>query len=736
MATRLVAKLDSDTPYGSSLDHLRDELARIDLLIRGQVARVRRDDGNDRDDAWRGLSITDAEVDALLARTLGARPWDAGDGAVLGDVHALVDQLSAAIDRRCACTVVPLALAELAARFALTRFDVDVLLVALAPEIDLRYERLYAYLHDDVTRKRPSIDLALHLLCHSLDERFTARARFGATAPLVHHGLVQLIADAPGASRLTQCLKVDDRIVDWLHGSDDLEPRLARAARRVPWGRTGATLDQLELAGPVRDRLARLTAEIADPRSAPDAPIVYLRGPAGVGKRTTAEAFARALGCDLLVLDCAALDAADDAASAVVEAAEREAWLTGDVLLCESADLVLTGERRDTRRALLDLLATAPGPCVLTGAAPWEPSDALRGRSFVQIDLAPPDADAQLRLWRAALAGAALAGDIALPAVAARLRLTGGQIHDAAATARSIARLRAGAGAAIAAADIHEACRRHSGHRFGGLARKVTARPGWDDLVLPPDRLLRLHELCDHARHRSTVFERWGFDRKLPNGKGLGMLFAGAPGTGKTLAASVIAAELGLELYQIDLASVVSKWLGETEKHLGQIFDEAERGQGVLLFDEADALFGKRSEVHDAHDRYANLETSYLLQRIEAYEGIVILASNFRRNMDEAFVRRLRFIIEFPLPDERERLAIWQRIWPAETPLGGDLDLAYLARRFDLAGAHLRNIALAAAFLAAAERCPVGQRHALHAARREYQKLGKMIDESAFGGRA
>jgi len=222
----------------------------------------------------------------------------------------------------------------------------------------------------------------------------------------------------------------------------------------------------------------------------------------------------------------------------------------------------------------------------------------------------------------------------------------------------------------------------------------------------------------------------------LASGKGLGMLFVGAPGTGKTLAASVIATELGLPLYQIDLASVVSKWLGETEKHLGQIFDEAERGQGVLLFDEADALFGKRSEVHDAHDRYANLETSYLLQRIEAYEGIVILASNFRRNMDEAFVRRLRFIIEFPLPDERERLAIWQRIWPAETPLGGDLDLAYLARRFDLAGAHLRNIALAAAFLAAAECCPVGQRHALHAARREYQKLGKMIDESAFGGRA
>jgi SpoVK/Ycf46/Vps4 family AAA+-type ATPase len=283
-------------------------------------------------------------------------------------------------------------------------------------------------------------------------------------------------------------------------------------------------------------------------------------------------------------------------------------------------------------------------------------------------------------------------------------------------------------------ADLEEACRRQSGQRFGSFARKVTARPAWDDLVLPGDRVQWLRVLCDHARHRGTVFDRWGFDRKLPSGKGLGLLFTGAPGTGKTLAASVIATELGLELYQIDLASVVSKWIGETEKHLGRIFDEAERGHSVLLFDEADALFGKRSEVHDAHDRYANLETSYLLQRMEAHEGIVILASNFRRNLDEAFVRRLRFIVEFPLPDERERLRIWERIWPADAPRAPDLDLGTLARRFELTGAHIRNIALAAAFLAAADDQPIAQRHVLHAAHREYQKLGKMVDKTAFGG--
>ena len=731
MVTRAEAEGELAVPYGSSFEHLRDELARIDLLLRCQVVLVRQHTG---DEAWRGLAISEAEVDALLARTFGAAPWPAQPAdPALADARALADWSAAAIERRCAHTAVPLRLVELARRFALTRFDVDALLIALAPEFDLRYERLYAYLHDDVTRKQPSVNLALHLLCGSVDERFAARARFDAGAPLVRHGLVRLVAATPAVPRLARALKADDRVVDWLHGSTELEPRLQLAARRIA---PEAAIDELELARPLRERLARLVAEISEAPGAGDAPVLYLHGPAGVGKRTAAEALARVLARDLLALDAAALDGAtDEDAAAIVRAAGREAWLTGDVLLCESADVLLGGERRAARAALLAAVAEAPGPCVLTGTAAWEPGDTLRGRRFVQLELRLPDAGAQVRLWRAALEDAPLAGDVDLAALAARLRLSGGQIHDAAATARSIAYMR-GARAPITAADLGEACRRHTGHRFGGHARKVVARPAWDDLVLPPDRVQRLRELCDHARHRATVFEHWGFDRKLINGKGLGMLFAGAPGTGKTLAASVIATELGLELYQIDLASVVSKWLGETEKHLGRIFDEAERGHAVLLFDEADALFGKRSEVHDAHDRYANLETSYLLQRIEAYEGIVILASNFRRNLDEAFVRRLRFIIEFPLPDERERLRIWERIWPTETPRAPDLDLGYLAHRFELAGAHLRNIGLGAAFLAAAEGCPVGQRHALHAARREYQKLGKMIDESAFGGRA
>jgi len=726
MATQVAAAAERAAPYGSSLDHLRDELGRIDLLVRGQVVRARQAAG---DDAWRGVAISEPEIDALLARTLGQPPWDAASSPPsLADAHALADRIALAIETRTTRAMVPLRLMQLAERFALDRFALDVLLVALLPEIDLRYERLYAYLHDDVTRKRPSVDLTLHLLCRSLDERFAARARFEATAPLVHHGLVQLTSDASSPPLLARAIKIDDRVVSWLHGSDELDPGLARHARRIE---PQTTLADLLIDTTTRDQLARCS----DDRPSP---IVYLHGPPGVGKRTAAEALARAVDRDVLALDVATLAGlADDATEAVVRAADREARLAADLLVFEGADLLLSGERRFARAALLEIMKWSPAPLVLTGETAWDPSDTLdmlHGRPFVRLPFELPDTGTRVQLWQRALAGVPLGEDVELDRLAGRMRLGAGQIHDAAATARGLSHARSGLAAPVAMAELDEACRRHSSRRFGSFARKITSRPTWDDLVLPGERVDRLRELCDHARHRAVVFERWGFDRKLPNGKGLGLLFVGAPGTGKTLAASVIATELGLDLYQIDLASVVSKWIGETEKHLGRIFDEAERGHGVLLFDEADALFGKRSEIHDAHDRYANLETSYLLQRVEAYEGIVILSSNFRRNLDEAFVRRLRFIVEFPLPDERERLRIWEQIWPPETPRAPDLDLGYLARRFELAGAHLRNIALAAAFLAAAEGRAIGQRHVLHAAHREYQKLGKMIDKAAFGG--
>jgi SpoVK/Ycf46/Vps4 family AAA+-type ATPase len=296
-----------------------------------------------------------------------------------------------------------------------------------------------------------------------------------------------------------------------------------------------------------------------------------------------------------------------------------------------------------------------------------------------------------------------------------------------------MARWRDPDGGRVTLADLNAACRLQSSPKLAALAKKIEPHYAWADIVLPTDRLAQLREICDQVRFRARVHEDWGFGRKLALGKGLAVLFAGPSGTGKTMAAEIIAGELGLDLYKIDLALVVSKYIGETEKNLARIFAEAEASNAILFFDEADALFGKRGEVGDAHDRYANLEVAYLLQRIEEYEGITILATNLRKNMDDAFVRRMQFIVEFPFPSERDRLRIWEQVWPASLPRDPALDLAFMARRCEIAGGNIRNVALAAAFLAAADGGVVTNQHLARATRREYQKMGKVVGEGEFG---
>jgi SpoVK/Ycf46/Vps4 family AAA+-type ATPase len=264
------------------------------------------------------------------------------------------------------------------------------------------------------------------------------------------------------------------------------------------------------------------------------------------------------------------------------------------------------------------------------------------------------------------------------------------------------------------------------------LATKISPRYGWEDIVLPVDTIAQMREMVNTVRQRPVVYGKWGFGQKLSLGKGLSALFAGESGTGKTMAADIMAGELELDLYKIDLSMLVSKYIGETEKNLRKVFSEAETSNAILFFDEADAIFGKRSEVKDSHDRYANVEISYLLQRMESYDGLVILATNMRSNLDEAFTRRLHFITEFPFPEASDREVIWKVNFPKQTPIANDVDFRLLAERYRIAGGNIRNIIMAAAFLAADDGQIVGMDHLFHAARREYQKIGRLIDESLF----
>jgi hypothetical protein len=377
---------------------------------------------------------------------------------------------------------------------------------------------------------------------------------------------------------------------------------------------------------------------------------------------------------------------------------------------------------------LLRALARDGGVIMLCGERAWPPTgEVVTGT--VTVPITPPDLERRRACWSAALArhDVALAGPD-LDELAARFRLDVAPIEDAAAAARATAALRRPAGdpAEVTLADAMAAARDRSGHELAALARRVRPRSGWADLVLPADAVGQLREVCDRARHRERVVGDWGFGRRGEHGLGTSVLFSGGSGTGKTTAAEIIAGELDLDLFTIDLSRVVSKYIGETEKSLGRIFDAARDANAVLLFDEADALFGKRSEVRDSHDRYANIEISFLLQRIEQYDGVAILATNLRQHLDEALLRRLAFSIPFPFPDEQSRRRIWEVVWP-DVPRASSVDLDLLAQRFALTGGNIRNIALAAAFLAAADGGVVRMDHLMHATRREYQKLGKAL---------
>jgi SpoVK/Ycf46/Vps4 family AAA+-type ATPase len=460
---------------------------------------------------------------------------------------------------------------------------------------------------------------------------------------------------------------------------------------------------------------------------------LFFHGPGGTGKQQAAAALAGELKAPLLILEVAeALNRGQDFRP-LLRRAFREARMQEAILCLAEVDRLQTEEQASPYRDLILVLSDQEaGIVILTGLKPWTPP-ASQALGVLNCSFSWPDFEHRRQCWQLGLAwlGWQLP-DLDLDDLAGRFSLTPVQIREATLVAgqQEMAGEEGALGLGLEPVRSRQgllfaAARSQCGHELQALTHRLDPRYTWGDIVLPEDTLAQLRELCQRAKHRHRVLEEWGFDGKLSLGKGTNALFAGPSGTGKTMAAEIIARELGLDLYKIDLPGVVSKYIGETEKNLDRIFSAAQNANAILFFDEADALFGKRSEVKDSHDRYANIEISYLLQKMEEYEGLAILATNMRQHLDEAFIRRLAMTVLFPFPDEASRRRIWDGIWPRQTPLAKDMDLEGLARKYKLSGGNIKNIALAAAFLAAADGGEVAMGHLLQAVRREYQKMGK-----------
>lgn len=718
--------------YEDSYVHLKDELRKLDLLIARRVTAFRlRLEAMPKAASSHPMYISHDEVDWLLAGNDEVDAPSAELEKIDRELEALQNEIHISVAESMNRGVF-LALPHLAHLFGLSAFELQTVVICLGPELERKYDKLYAYLQDDVTRKKPSIDLVLDLLCATEAAKWRSRAFFSDSAPLFRAGILQK-ADDPqspsGSSGLAQFLKLDPRIVGYLLGDNGIDERLADA---VTFTHLFSSMDSVFVNEEIKARLLDfVSAHFSEDNPNRNKLILHFHGPYGVGKQELAQAICGQLGCPLLRIDAESLLSREGSGEELLPLAFREGLLLQAALYLRNVD-VLAKEDDKTKvfmKRLVRLIGEYGWLTFLTGEKPWTHKGLFGDALFHSVEFPIPDVPVRSAAWRKSLAVfGEESGNLWAARLADQFQLTPGQIKDAigyAVCRRTVSKARRN----VSLPDLYAACRSQSNQKLEEMAQKGKAGYSWDDLVLPDDKLAQLKEIYNQLKHRYRVFGEWGFGAKLSHGKGLSVLFSGPSGTGKTMAAQVIANDLELDLYKIDLSGVVSKYIGETEKNLAGVFQEAETSNAILFFDEADALFGKRTEVSDAHDRYANIETSYLLQKMEEYEGMVILATNLRTNMDEAFTRRIRFIVEFPFPDEASRSKIWKTHFPGAAPLSDEIDFEFLSKQFQIAGGSIKNIVLNAAFLAAENGGAIGMDHILHGVKREFEKIGKLWTE-------
>jgi AAA+ superfamily predicted ATPase len=591
--------------------------------------------------------------------------------------------------------------------FRLSEFELGVLLLCAGVELDGAFAGACGEASGDVQRAWPSFSLALATIPGG---HWSA---LGPEAPLRRWRLTEFAPSGglPGSLTTTRPLRIDERVLNYIAGIQHVDERLAAVLDPVH-------LEKAELTPTHHTITHRLAVLWSNPDAWASLPVIILFGGQSAIAKSVAAHLCMAVQIHLHAIESGSLPTNINDLPAFVRLCEREAILSRSAFYIEWHD---DEEERKRERLVKTFIEKTRCPLIVYSRE----RRALTQRTSMALEMIRPPVNEQAELWRTALreVGETLNGEV--DALTAEFSLSPIQMRSAvaAATKNKIEPL---------FDSLWQSCRQQSRVRLENLAHRIETSASWDDLVLPEAQKETLRDIVSHVRHRSKVYHQWGFGSKSTRGLGLSALFVGTSGTGKTMAAEVLARELRLDLYRIDLSSVVSKYIGETEKNLRQVFDVAEDGGAILLFDEADALFGKRSEVKDSHDRYANIEVGYLLQRMECYRGLAILTTNMKNALDPAFLRRIRFIVQFPFPDAEHRAEIWRHVFPAQTPVK-DLDYKKLAQ-LTIAGGNIRNIALAGAFFAADAGEPVSHTHLLHAARSEYAKLERPLTEVETAG--
>lgn len=707
--------------YTNTRVHLLDELDRIETILSvynetdmtqyAAVDSAHRSSASSSDPATHSLSLPDPDCEYVAA-------------------------LASEIDTHCSQTAedISLRLRLLGERFGCSRRHLDVLLIALAPEVNTQFGALFEEINEEYGLMYPTAGFIEELFSRTDEQQLASSGLIGPASPLRQHGFLE-ISPPPNDSSSGQyrLLSVDDRLISYLKGHDGIDPLLAEVASlEAPT----TTLTDLHVDPQIAGRLAN----VADTDSMGH--IHYFYGPEGAEKRRAVDAL---VDSSLLRAD---LDSVIQ--EGLLERLRREAILqdcplhltnateaTTSVGDPEAADSPQPDVDRPPLDEIADSLSDVKQDIFITGSEQWTPTANRSGRGHVLMSFPRPEFELRRERWESHTDS--LPSDVDPEVLASTFEHTQQEIDDAIATARAISKVpdstavdnESNTESTLSREAIYEGCKAQSAEGLEELAERIEPSASWDEIILPEDTERQLREVAARVTHRGTVYEEWGFEDRFSRGTGVVALFAGPSGTGKTMAADIIASDAGMDLYKIDLSSVVSKYIGETEENLERIFDEARNSNAILLFDEADAVFGERGGVSDSTDRYANVEVNYLLQRIESYDGVVLLTTNFESHIDDAFLRRIHQSVSFKRPTDEARKQIWEVMFPDDTPTEG-LDYEFLGR-LELTGGNIRNAVQTAAILAADDGGIVQMKHVVEAVQREFSKLDKMVDPTSFG---
>ncbi len=746
-----ITDIHGSTPYPSSREHVWDLLEVVDQLVRAQLVRWHQTLGYYKHPGQLSQQVAMPEELNAYLESAYQKPGEISLDlpSCLEPYWKRAETMCKVIENRRRNTPrgMQLRVLKLMQLFSLSEQELWVLMACMLPQVEGRYRRIYAYLLDDLSYDRPTVDLVLQILKPLFKENDLPRQYFHTSAPLVSHGLLELSINSPPPAPLLQnMVGVDERIVDYLLCHEKSDGRLEGISKYVE---TSLDWERLVIDPQNEERLKALAVHLGGhAKDSADWPVLIFYGSYGAGRMQAAQSLCGQISRGLLWIDAKSLLHAPEGFSKTLKRVFREARLTesgvyiADIHAIRQADPGL-----ETLGYLSEQACNHIGPVFLSSDTPQDLAACGQNKKWLSYHFAKPGYLRRKLSWERFLPPEAhfenprIDKAALCELLANSYRLTGGQIKNAVAAARCEATKRSPLRVSIRVEDLYQGCKNQSSVHLEAFARLIEPRSGidFDQLVLPSSSLRQLEELRARMRHHQKVYAATGFETRLNLGKGVIAMFTGSSGTGKTMAAELLGQEFGLPLFKVDLSAVVSKYVGDTEKNLAKVFTEAEQANAILCLDECDALFGKRGEIKDARDRWANTEVNFLLQRIEEYTGVVILTTNLKQNIDPAFWRRIHIIVDFVRPDAQARYKIWQGIFPQSIKSPSDQELQKLADRFNLSGGQIRNAVIDAAFRAMTDAggdtgdLTITPRHLVLGVGREMQKMGSSLTLGDFG---